>query len=347
MAMRQMGAIGAALALAALPLSLSAGVQEGVEAWRNGDYARAVAEWQPLAETGDPDAQFNLGQAYKLGRGVPQDMQRARELFGNAAQRGHLQAEANYGLILFQDGNREEAMPYIIRAANRGEPRAQYIYGTALFNGDLAPRDWPRAYALMSNAAEAGLPQAVTSLQQMDSYIPEEQRRRGSAMAAQMTSADQTMEVAVASAPPATQTPAPAPRPTFTPVPVPAPVVSPPSSPPPASPPPVLPQAESPAEPVRVAAAPPPPPPPAPAPAVRSGDWRIQLGSFRDRSRAENLWRTVSGRSSMIAGLQPYLVRAGPYTRLQAGPFQTRAEAQRACAAASRAGSECITVRRR
>ena len=34
------------------------------------DYGRAVAIWRPLAENGDADAQFNLGQAYRLGRGV-------------------------------------------------------------------------------------------------------------------------------------------------------------------------------------------------------------------------------------------------------------------------------------
>jgi cell division protein FtsN len=340
MAMRHRAAIGAALALVALPWGVNAGVQEGVEAWGNGDYARAISEWQPLSEAGDPDAQFNLGQAYKLGRGVPQDMERARDLFGRAARQGHLQAEANYGLILFQDGNREEAMPYIIRAANRGEPRAQYIYGTALFNGDLAPQNWPRAYALMTNASAAGLPQASASLEQMDTYIPLEQRQEGTAMAAQMQQDNTRTQIAVAPPPPRT----PAPTPTFTTVPVPAPIAHPPMATPPAASPPAMTPVQRPPD--AVTYAPPAAPPAAPA-AVRAGDWRIQLGSFRERPRAESLWRRVSGRESTLANLQPFLVRAGPYTRLQAGPFQTRPQAQRACAAAIRAGSECITVRRR
>ena len=45
-----------------------ADVKAGVDAWQQGDYAKAIAQWRPLAEAGDPDAQFNLGQAYKLGR---------------------------------------------------------------------------------------------------------------------------------------------------------------------------------------------------------------------------------------------------------------------------------------
>ncbi|QLC21256.1 hypothetical protein HFP51_03075 [Parasphingopyxis sp. CP4] len=365
MAIRHTTAIGAAVALFCLHNAAYADVQAGVEAWRGGDYAQAVSEWQPLAEAGDPDAQFNLGQAYKLGRGVPQDMGRARDLFGLAAAQGHLQADANYGLILFQEGNREQAMPYIVRAAEAGEPRAQYIYGTALFNGDLAPRDWPRAYALMTNASEAGIPQASASLQQMDVYIPIEQREQGREMATQMAAANPTTPVGVspppvpapASAPvvaaaPAV-TPTPAPSSTFTPVEVPPPVAAPPVSPPVAVPPVSAP-------PVQVAA-PAPAPVPAPvinvpsspvgtttaAPAARTGDWRIQLGAFSERPRAEALWRRLANQSSALAALQPYLVRAGTLTRLQAGPFQTRAEAQRACRSAAQAGSECITVRRR
>lgn len=336
--------MGAATVLLALAGTAQAGVREGVDAWRSGDYALAISEWQPLADAGDPDAQFNLGQAYKLGHGVPQDMERARDLFNSAAQQGHLQAEANYGLILFQEGNRQEAMPYIARAANRGEPRAQYIYGTAMFNGDLAPRDWPRAYAMMTNASGAGISQATRSLRQMDTQIPLEQREEGRILAAQMQQEHPTTQVAVAPPPPSTPAPAPRPTSTFTPVPVPAPVTYPPvaTAPPVASP--VATPVQQP--PVMVTQAPP-AAPPAAAPAARTGDWRIQLGSFRERPRAETLWRRVTSRESALANLQPYLVRAGPYTRLQAGSFRTRAEAQRACSVAIRAGSECITVRRR
>ena len=55
-------------ALAAAPT-----VKAGVEAWQKGDHAAAVGDLAPLAEKGDADAAFNLGQAYRLGRGVPAD----------------------------------------------------------------------------------------------------------------------------------------------------------------------------------------------------------------------------------------------------------------------------------
>src|SRR3546814_13505721 len=74
-------------ALLALPLAAAtlapapalADVKSGVEAWQRGDYQAAVAEWRPLAIAGDADAQFNLGQAYKLGRGVARDLGRSGE----------------------------------------------------------------------------------------------------------------------------------------------------------------------------------------------------------------------------------------------------------------------------
>ena len=66
------------LALSTLSVPARADVKAGVDAWQAGDYRTAVDEWRPLAIAGDADAQFNLGQAYKLGRGVPADLAQAQ-----------------------------------------------------------------------------------------------------------------------------------------------------------------------------------------------------------------------------------------------------------------------------
>ena len=182
MTVRPLAAIpGTCLALAAMLLSapVAADVRDGVAAWERGDYAAAVAEWQGPAAAGDPDAMFNMGQAYRLGRGVPEDMGRAEELYQAAARAGHVQAADTYGLMLFQDGRREAALPYVQAASTRGDPRAQYLLGIAHFNGDLVERDWERAYALLTLANGAGLPQAGPAIAQMDELIPIEQRQKG------------------------------------------------------------------------------------------------------------------------------------------------------------------------
>jgi TPR repeat protein len=158
-------------------------VKQGVDAWERGDYKTAVERWRGPAIAGNPDAQFNLGQAYKLGRGVPADLNMAEEWYRKAAMQGHPQAEDNYGLALFQNGKRAEALVWLEKSAARGEPRAQFVLGTMYFNGDGVERDWVRAYALIVRASQSGLPQASTALAQMDKYISLQERQQGLAHA--------------------------------------------------------------------------------------------------------------------------------------------------------------------
>jgi TPR repeat protein len=143
----------AALVLASPAIAADPTVKAGVEAWQRGEHAAAVAIWQPLAGKNDADALFNLGQAYRLGLGTSLDLPRAQELFERAARLGHLDAQTSLGLLLFQNGNRIAAMRWLKSAAERGEPRALLIYGTALFNGDGVERDLVKAYAYVSRAA--------------------------------------------------------------------------------------------------------------------------------------------------------------------------------------------------
>jgi cell division septation protein DedD len=177
-------ALAAALlaSIAAPAAAQNADMVKAVEAWRSGDDLAAVRVWMPLAERGNADAQFNLGQAFKLGRGVAQDIAMAEVWYRRAAQQGHLQAEDNLGLVLFASGQRVGAMHYIRRSAARGEARALFLLGTAHFNGDLAAQDWPRAYALIRRASETGLSLASERVAELDQLIPEQQRQQGLAM---------------------------------------------------------------------------------------------------------------------------------------------------------------------
>ncbi|PTQ59562.1 hypothetical protein C8J26_2409 [Sphingomonas aurantiaca] len=317
-----LGAIAVAGALVATPAL--ADVKAGVDAWAKGDFPRAITEWRPLAIAGDPDAQFNLAQAYKLGRGVPLDPALAESWFRKAALQGHLQAGDNYGLALFQAGKKTDALPWLEKSAARGEPRTQLVLGTMLFNGDGIPRDFPRAYALMTRASASGLQSAAQTLAQMDQYISSTDREKGTALAQryalQASSATPPRETAAKAGgqasgridvPPSRI--AETPRPTRVP-----PTVTPaPAKPTPAKPAPAKAVAAKPA--------------PKPAPVKATGNWRVQLGAFRDQNNAETLWNTVRGK---LRGAQPFYPKAGGVTRLQAGGFASKADATRACSAA-------------
>ncbi|APL94372.1 tetratricopeptide repeat protein [Sphingobium indicum] len=336
MSMKQIWGVLAAGTMLSLAQAASADVKAGVDAWQQGDYARAVAVWQPLAQSGDPDAQFNMGQAYKLGRGVKADPALAIDWYRKAAKQGHSRAEDNLGLLMFQQGDRAGAFPYLQRAAERGEPRAQYIVGTALFNGDLTAKNWVRAYALMTRASQSGLAQATASLRQMDKYIPQDQRNDAIAMAGsigrQSATADEPRlpapvvreapaPVRTAQLPPSTPSKPKAPEPTAKPAPAKTTAAKPPESRPPES---------------RLPASRPALPKPA------SGGWRVQIGAFSAEARARALWTQLSAKVGGLSGYQPYILTSGGVTRLQAGPLASSADASRLCGAIKAAGAECM-----
>ena len=327
------GALATATMLSIAQPALS-DVKAGVDAWQQGDYDRAVAEWRPLAQGGDPDAQFNMGQAYKLGRGVRADMRAAIDWYRKAAAQGHSRAEDNLGLLMFQQGDRASALPLLQRAANRGEARAQYIVGTALFNGDLTPKNWVRAYALMSRASAAGLAQATASLKQMDKYIPANQRQQGLAMARDLeqnkgaaqqvgTGPDKADRIVRDGPSPVRTVQLPESR-------KPEPVAS---AKPAATA--AIPKAKAPV--AKTAASKPAPPRP-----VADGGWRVQLGAFSEEARARALWNRLSGKVSGLSAYRLYLVKGGAMTRLQAGPLAGSAEAEKLCRAIKAAGADCM-----
>ena len=113
---------------------------------------------------GDADAAFNIGQAYRLGRGVPTNLAIAQSWFERAARQNHVDAQTTLGLLLFQNGNQAEGLKWLKAAAERGEARALLVYGTALFNGDGVPQDPVLGYAFVSRAAAQGLAPAKETL---------------------------------------------------------------------------------------------------------------------------------------------------------------------------------------
>ncbi|GAB5348179.1 SPOR domain-containing protein [Alteriqipengyuania sp. 357] len=392
--------IAIAGALLSVPGLALADVNTGVAAWKQGDYATAVAEWRGPAAQGDADAQFNMGQAYRLGRGVEQNTRQAEVYYAKAAAQGHLKAADNLGLLLFQNGRREEAMPYVLDASSRGDPRAQYLLGVAHFNGDMVERDWVRAYALLTLANSAGLPQAAGAVQQMDSYIPLEQRQQAQALVPQLkreADARRTSRLAAAdldaspaeSARPVTNAgTAAAPsaalatsreariprsvvetsvRPSVTAAQsaiAEASRVTGTESPADAgatfasrSTPDAMPQADAgrrveaePTTPVvvrpepRTVARPEPRPTAGTQVRAGAGPWKVQLGAFAVDGNAERLWVRLSGRSE-LAGATRVLEPAGRVTKLLAGGYASRADAQNACNSLKRSGQDCLVTR--
>ena len=70
-----------ALLLGSTGMSECADIQKGFTAYKSGDYATALREWEPLAEQGNANTQYTLGLMYHEGLGVPQNDKSAVKWF--------------------------------------------------------------------------------------------------------------------------------------------------------------------------------------------------------------------------------------------------------------------------
>ena len=91
--------IALVLSFVCLAAPVWADYQAGMDANNRGDYATALREWQPLAEQGDPSAQFRLGSLYENGDGVSRDFAKARQWYEKAAAQGEAKAQLYLGLL--------------------------------------------------------------------------------------------------------------------------------------------------------------------------------------------------------------------------------------------------------
>ena len=102
----RMSAAATMLLLAALAISFTAAAQsfeEGMRAYRSGDYDTAYRAFRGLADQGDHQAQGSLGDMYRKGYGVTQDHAEAMKWYLRAADQGSAHAQDGLGLM-YRDG---------------------------------------------------------------------------------------------------------------------------------------------------------------------------------------------------------------------------------------------------
>ncbi len=137
--------------------SVAADYDKGFNAYSEGDFATALAEWQPLAEQGDANGQFGLGLLYANGWGVDLNDDEALKWYGLAAGQGH--GEAAYSLgVMNANGwgvpqSDDEAFKWYSMAADRGFTTAQIGLGKMYAIGYGAPLDIVQAHMWYNVAA--------------------------------------------------------------------------------------------------------------------------------------------------------------------------------------------------
>ncbi|NNL88232.1 MAG: hypothetical protein HKP25_04115 [Marinicaulis sp.] len=133
-----------------------------------GDASEAIGKLQEAAALGHPPAQLQLGELYKTGQGVEQDLSRARTWFRRSANGGNVLAMHRIGVMTARgDGGAadpSEAIGWFELAGNRGLVDSQYNLGAIYHpseDGAASPlQDAGKAYYWYSLAAKNGDEQA-------------------------------------------------------------------------------------------------------------------------------------------------------------------------------------------
>lgn len=136
-------------------------LQKARQLLKQGQAAKALSLYLPLAEQGNADAQFQLGLLYiDGGAGVAKDDKQAADWIGKAAEQGHAEAQTKLG-FMYATGkgvaqNYYAAVDWSYKAAQQGNVAAQYNLGLMYAEGQGVARDNSLAFSWYSKAAAQG-----------------------------------------------------------------------------------------------------------------------------------------------------------------------------------------------
>src|SRR5438270_1286919 len=135
----------------------------------------SISSLQQRAESGDAQAQFELGRAYEDGKGVPQDDAKAVEWFHKSAEQGNALAENSLG-VMYALGrgvtrDREEAVRWYKKAAKQGSAEGIYNVAISHYNGEGAEANVSMACTWMMVAQRRGDTQAAEALKQIEEQM--------------------------------------------------------------------------------------------------------------------------------------------------------------------------------
>ena len=124
-----------------------------------------------LANSGNAEAQQELGLRFVQGNGVVRDAKHGAEWLEKSANGGMPSAQFEIG-ILYQKGlgvstNNTDAFKWFLKSARQGHVRAQFILGTLYADGKGTKQDYEEATRWITRASRAGLTEAHYSLGQL------------------------------------------------------------------------------------------------------------------------------------------------------------------------------------
>jgi len=152
---RSLRALVCAAAVAVAVPALAGPMEDGSKAFDEEKYKDALALLTPLAEGGNAEAAYLLGEMYgprswgqkgENRHGVEQDNARAILWWTKAAEAGNARAQLKLGWYLMHGKdvvavNETAGLSWLVKSAGQGEPQAQYEAGLAYWEGKGAATD--------------------------------------------------------------------------------------------------------------------------------------------------------------------------------------------------------------
>ena len=120
--------------------------------------AKQVQALEQLWEGGFPAAAHQLGKCWRDGLGVLPDDEQAELWFRQGAEAGYDFSQYALGRLLEEQKRTEEAVTWYEKAAAQGNPAAAYRLGKLYLQGELVPKDVPKALEYLTASAGQGSP---------------------------------------------------------------------------------------------------------------------------------------------------------------------------------------------
>jgi hypothetical protein len=149
-----------------------------------GDYVweEKFKEALPLANSGNTEAQYDVGEMYERGRGVNRNMKQAFHWYLKAAEQGNTKGAFRTGLCYLKgEGvakNLEKALKWFQKSAEKSYERANYYLGVMYEKGEGVPVNLTRALTYYKKAYSSGYAPAHERIADVKMAIAEEARLR-------------------------------------------------------------------------------------------------------------------------------------------------------------------------
>ena len=146
------------------------------------DVSAGVFRFQiKLAEQGNAEAQYKVGEMYESGKGPGKDLNAAREWYDKAAKQGHKKAQ--YRLLYIDISKNgltdtsKNQFSTLRTEANTGNPDAQYFLGKMYASGVGVPKNLEDAQTWLKKATFNGVPEAEHEAIAVDEELARVQER--------------------------------------------------------------------------------------------------------------------------------------------------------------------------